>query len=381
LNNGSIDELTLLDEIESINALYENEFGAQPINLSNWNPSSQVVNTKIFDSLPLIKSSGVDYLFSYELDNHEPLRHSLGYEGTDWRSLASHSGSSAIVLAINWLRSKGVKRVLIIGPRYFTVPHCLESMGIKHHIAHSVRCGDRYLLPSNIEIEDFDSLWVTNPVYGTGVYYDKGELIHLHDYWTKKGKCFVLDECLAEPNHYSGALLRPQDRTCVITAPHKAICVNGYKFALTLFHKSQLEHFEHWSDVWLGCLPHSSLRAIEHYLSGGYANYYKKFKKDIEKKSEKLISLTESIGGIDMDKNSIGYFRMVYFKSASAFLGLDLNFIKEATFSTGASFIPSIRNELTPSVGLSFRVNLAAFDPHAEGAYVRLASWIVSKFP
>ena len=282
-------------------------------------------------------------------------------------------------MTCNWLRASGAKKILILGPRYFTVPHCLEAMGIKFDTQHFVRDNNGYRAPGKSGVSDYDGVWITNPIYGTGVYIDPEELIQLHEAWTQKDKFFVVDECLASPSQYVGPSLVPNAKTTILAAPHKSVCVNAYKFAVSIVEQSQLEHFEHWSDVWLGCLPQSSHQAIDHFLNNGFESYRVQFESAIHEQTSEFIALTNAIPLAVLDQNALGYFRSVYFPKLSTELGLESSFLREATFSTGTSFIPGIRNDLDPSTGLSFRVNLAAFNKEARGAYVRLCRWLSAK--
>ena len=374
-----IKELQLLDEIEQIEEDYEEQFGQLPVNVSTWDPSADVVAASLMATMPSAHGAGKDYIFSYILKDNAGLREALGYRNPRWRSLVAHAGSASIVMTCNWLRASGAQKVLILGPRYFTVPHCLQAFGIEFDTVHFVRSELGFKSPKLDAISDYDVVWVTNPIYGTGVYIEPAELIDLHQRWSSKGKFFILDECLASPKLYAGPSLEPNERTAVIAAPHKSVCVNAYKFAVSLIDTSQLEHFEHWSDVWLGCLPQSSSQAIEHVKSGGFSNYQALFDAAIEEPVSAFLQLTGQIQNAETDAGAMGYFRSVYFPDLPAELGLDPVFLKDATFSTGASFIPGIRNDLDPNAGLSFRVNLAAFGLEARGAYLRLSRWLSSR--
>lgn len=378
---GLIEELQLLDKIEAINEEYYLKYGAQPVNLSNWDPSSELLSPNLFQGHLYDDGNEVNYIFSYTLQNKPQILSKLGYIVNSWSCLVSHSGSSAIALIINWLRSKSVKRVLLFAPRYFTVPHCFEAFGIETEVVYCERSESGYDFPKNVCFSDFDAVWITNPIYSTGVYLDNDQVNKLHNRVIKEGKYFILDECLADPKRAAGFKLNPSAKTCVILSPHKAINVNANKFAIAIFHKSQLDHFEHWSDVWHGCLPQSSLRAINHFLSENYDEFTTNFNLIAAKQENKLIAATATTSCISLDRNASGYFRTVYCKKIPALFGKDIHFLKEAVFSTGTTFIPGIRNELNPNVGFSFRINLFAFDKEATGGYLRLIKWLEATAP
>lgn len=379
IGTDQIRELKLLDQIEEIEEKYESKFGVAPVNLSTWDPKPDVISTDFLATLPPITGTGKNYIFSYYLNDNAGLRAALGYTHERWRSLVSHSGSANIVLTCNWLRCGGARKILILGPRYFTVPHCLDVMGIKYDTLYFKRNNEGFQLPKNLRPKDYDGIWVTNPVYGTGVYIPLTEILKLQQTWSFNDRYFILDECLASPNNYYGPNLSPHAKTTILAAPHKSICVNAYKFAISIFEQSQLEHFEQWSDVFLGCLPQSSFQAIEHIRSNGFLEYFELFQSCIKQPEAELEQLTSKFPKAMLDQSAEGYFRTVYFQSILAKLGYDIDFLYDLIFSTGTSVIPNIRNELDPQSGFSFRVNLAAFNVQAKGAYVRLAQWLSAK--
>ena len=371
-----VKELQLIDLIESISEEYENEYGNKPINISHWDPAESTVENLLLSTMPSATGNGADYIFTYTLPNHAHLQRSLNYLDSRWRCVISHSGSANIVMTCNWLRIRGAKKILIITPRYFTVPHCLSAMRITFEISHCKRSIMGYRIPKDIDIDCFDGIWLTNPVYGTSVYPNPEDIIELSKICHDKEKFFILDECLAKVDRYIGNRIEPHYNTVVIASPHKNICVNAFKFAVNMVDKSQLKHYEHWSDIWLGSLPQSSYQAIEHFCSGGYHTYQTQFNAKIAESNSKFVNVTKLFPAASLDENADGYLRSVYFPKIPSSYGLNYQFLRKSAFGTGATFIPGIRNELDPSTGLSFRVNLAAFNEEAMGSYVRLLEWL-----
>ena len=368
-NINKIDELLLLDDIEYIAEEYKHQYGQYPVNLSNWNVSNSLIDANYNLIIPNSCRSASDYIFSYSL-NHSNLISKLNYKSKLWKTLITHSGSSAILSVVKWLTSKDVKKVLIVCPRYFTVPHTLNSLSIEYEVIYCKRTPDGYELPQNIKSEVYDAIWITNPIYCTGEYLDKDNLENIYNQWTSNKKYFVMDNCLSNEEYYFGLDIEPNPNICIIVSPSKNLCINAYKFASILFHKDELHHFECWSDVLQGCLPESSVQALEFFTHGQYDTYKKYFNRILGKQEKVLYDLL-SDKKVEIDKNAKGYLRTVYFSNINAELGQDIKFLKKIFFTTGASFIPNIRNELCFEVGFSFRVNLLTFDIRAQGGLIR----------
>lgn len=376
---SDIPELLLLEEIEELSEAYELTFGAPPVNLSTWNPSHAVLGDLTL-TLPQRAASWIDYSFSYDLAERAPLLARLGYSSDKFGCIVVHSGSTAIVCVANWLRVRGVSRVLFLAPRYFSVPHALQAVGISNGVLHVQRTPTGFVVPeiSADALRDYDALWITNPVYCTSVDLPARDISSLVELAGSCGLPCVIDECLAEPGRYLGPKLSASCLTVAIYAPHKAICVNGLKFAMAVFPESEQRHFDTWSDVWSGCLPASSVLAVRHFLSSDFERYRGAFKSMIAGTHKSMRTLVEGMPGIALDEGADGYLVSVYASALSADLGKDMDFLRESIWSSGASFIGGIRNELDPRSGLSFRINLAALDTAALGGLARVGHWLTA---
>ena len=376
--DADIRELKLLADLESIADGYEEEFGAPPINLSLWNPAQNVLKEMELH-LPFSSDlKGIEYTFSYELPEREAVMQALGFDPKTSGSLLTHSGSTAIVATANWLKQKGCLSVLIIGPRYFTVPYALASFGINWTLAytHRSRAGNFSFPPLDERaLQGVDAVWLTNPVYCTGVDYSEDDCTEFISAMLRLGIQIVLDECLSE----CGRRIGPKFSTHGITAiyaPHKAICVNGIKFAAIIFDQSEQEHFDSWCDVWNGCLPISSVIAVRHFLSPDFVRYRTDFRNITSLRHKKIREVVALTSSIQLDATAQGYLISVYAPKIEAKAGLDISFLKRTAKATGAIFIAGARNEMNPDVGLSFRLNLAAIDTAALAAFTRLCAWL-----
>jgi aspartate/methionine/tyrosine aminotransferase len=376
--DADIRELRLLADLEAISEKYAERYGAAPINLSLWNPAKSLIQDMELRLPPSPDLRGIDYAFSYELPERATLLQALGFDPTTRGCLLTHSGSTAIVAAANWLKARGCSRVLIVGPRYFTVPYALASLGIDWTVAYMHRSKEgKFSFPA---IEDrllggIDALWLTSPVYCTGVDYDDTESDNFISTILRRGKRIVIDECLSESGRRVGPKFANQG-VAAIYAPHKSVCVNGIKFAVVVFDGSEQDHFDSWCDVWNGCLPISSIVGIRHFLSPDFVRYQTQFRQLTAHSHERVRAIVRRTSSILLDPGAEGYLISIYAPQIEAKAGLDTSFLEDAVNATGAIFIAGARNEMDPEVGLSFRLNLAAIDTAALGAFARLCAWL-----
>lgn len=373
-----IPELALLEDIEDISDEYLRQFGQRPVNLSTWNPSPAVLGMRAPRPPHRRKFENVNYAFSYELTERADLLAKLGYNDSNAECLITHSGSSSLVNAVNWLRLRSCKRVLVVAPRYFTVPHALIALGLHYRVVHLRRTAEGFRIPVTLEEEfgECDALWLTNPIYCTSVDFRQDDRARLLRLVLDLNLPCVIDECLAQPGHYLGPKFLAAKSVVVVHAPHKAVCVNGLKFATIVHPRTEQRHFDQWADIWNGCLPPSSVQALRHFLSNDFDDYRREFDATIAMKHRELRKLLAGYPNLSIDHAVSGYLISVYVPGIPANRGLELGFLKEATWATGATFIAGIRNELDPDAGLSFRVNLAALDTEAIGGLARLCAWL-----
>jgi hypothetical protein len=244
-------------------------------------------------------------------------------------------------------------------------------------IAYCKRSPKGYNLPEDFEhfAKLADAVWITNPVYCTSMYYSARDADRLR-VLAQSGVTVVLDECLCELGHQLAPSFPREAEVVALLAPHKSICVNGLKFAAVVFGKKWQDTFDSWADVWLGCLPLSSVLGTRHLLGSDFLSYSSRFKDECATAFAKLKAIVLEFSTLSIDKDPEGYLVSVFAPSLPAELGLDFQFLERSTQATGAIFIAGLRNQLDPAAGLSFRVNLAALDKAAEGALHRLCFFL-----
>jgi hypothetical protein len=221
-------------------------------------------------------------------------------------------------------------------------------------------------------------LWITNPVYNTGVYSLEecaNELLTM----AEQGTLIVLDETLALTPTVFANVLGGHPNVIGIYTPHKAICVNGLKFSIVTFHSDLEDFFDDWGDVLFGGLSISAVTAISHFLSPEFDAYREAFLTSIERTRgwhNKLLAAYAD--RIVTDIGSRGHFLTTYFPSVGAALGSSLSFIEATIDATGAAFIPGNRSGFDPAFGFCFRVNLAPDSPKFRGALSRLYHHLIT---
>lgn len=354
-----IPELSTLDYLFKLENKYENKYGLKPYNVSDWNPSEEFVNNIISKlEIPKLKNA-IDYAFSYTNKNKKHILKTLGFDYNKKGCLITPSGSTSILCSINWLNLLGINNINVISPAYFSLFHNCENFNIHVQEHYMLRCNDKFKLP-NLPIEDEAPVWITNPIYCTGVHLNNEAYIyHLKDIMDKQNRFLIADECLAMRGNELSHVIGDNKKFIGIYAPHKTISVNGIKFSIIVFDKLFQVFFDQWSDILYGCLPLSSLSAIKHYISDNFIEYQTLFLHNTTNAFNFIKNICSSKKNIKIDNDVNGYLATIYTPNITKEKFTDDGFIWEIMEQTGGSFIMGHRNHFDPDYGMCFRVNLA----------------------
>lgn len=368
-----ITELTVIDDIERLEERYCKTFGAKPLNVSWWNPSEnlkfQLLNCLNLHDLTE-KYDPIDYHFSYDHGSKKKLIESFGLSSETKSCLITPTGSTSLLCVINWIKEKKNGTIHTLSPHYFSVSYNTNSLGMsleKHYIE---RDKNGYTIGS-IECAQNDVIWLTNPIYCTGVTYTE-KCKNLIRKKLGDGITIVADECLASTGQELSHEFGDYENFIGIYCPHKSVCMNGIKFSVIVYDKSHEDFFDQWSDILYGCLGISNAIAIDHFLSPNFHEYETFFQKKIDDTWKYVKQMVKQYPNVEYDKMSSGYLRTLFIPKLDAQQNSDLNTLWDVIRSSGTSFIPSIRNHFSPELGFGFRINLALDSPLFRASLKRL---------
>src|SRR6185312_13117825 len=295
--------------------------GRTPINVSHWDPSPEF-SERLRKILPFSASiDPIPYRYSYMLDQRTRVGEKLGFDGASVCTLVTENGSSSILAAANWLSAMGVERVRLAMPAYFTTMYCLQRVGIDVLPLSLRRENGKYCWPDQAVLNRNEALWITNPVYNTGCY-SLGAYADALASIIENGALAVVDEALARYPTVFGKRCEGLRGFLGIYTPHKAVCLNGFKFSALVYHRDFDGFFDDWADILSGGLSSSAARALDHFTSPDFDRHKEAFDAQICEACEWHVSALARYGGaIETDLDANGHFRSVYFPSIPSGLG------------------------------------------------------------
>ena len=371
---GDVTELDMLDALDGLADEYVRAFGSPPFNVSHWD-SSRSFTDRITEPLPLSALPNVfDYRYSYELGSHPSVVRKLGFPEGRYACLITPSGTSAIVCLLNLLRILPVTGIVSTSPVYFPVIHNAAAYGIRLTHQPMVRNSGRFSLAPAIlsgEIPPSEAIWVTSPVYCTGVYLEDEDVNALRRHM-ERGGLVIADEALAMPGQELARALGAHENFFGLYTPHKAVCINGVKFGAIVANGAFQRHFDHWADVLIGGIGVSAIVALEHFLSDRFDAYQLTYTEQVCSTRQFVDSLAESLPGIELDRQASGHFMSMYASGLPGDLGHAGT--RALIWASGASFITGHRNHFGSGLPFCWRLNLARDGRPFRAALGRLAT-------
>lgn len=372
-----------LEEIKEIRHFEETvlrETNIPIVDISHWNSGNLYKNIILsqYKADALLDIS--DYHYSYEYNNNmksRVLHQLLGKTINDLRCVLIHNATSAICCIADYLNKQRYKKVCLLEPSYFSTCVCLSSFGLNVY-------KEKITLDSNGNIEfpydniirnKYDAVWITSPVFSTGIYFSKTQIEYINAL-IKKGIFIIVDESAASPNFALTPNMCPNENLISIFSPHKYLAINSIKFAAIICSKSALTYFEDWIDVFIGSLPLSSCVAVEHYLSPNYKlcldKHDKYIKKNIQQIKELCVLFPDNyFNGVASNYMTMRNKAIPYRNSLK-----EINMLKIMR-QTHVSFIPGYINSFSKDWGFCYRINLT-LDTHVlKNCLGRLFSYFV----
>lgn len=374
-----VPELELFAVLEGLIDQYAQINGSPPFNLSHWDPGPAATKLLLERILLPQVDSVVPYIYSYDLDLLGRIVDKLGFSGVTKRCLITPSGTSAISISLWWLKCAGVKELVILAPTYFPVLSACEVVGLKHSIVYMRRVQGKWSIPQ-CQLRDAlegtttpSAVWITNPVFSAGVYFDADDVQFLASL-LQAGAFVIADECLALNGKELARRLGEENRFLGIYSPHKSISINAIKFAALVFSEVHERFFEQWSDVVVGGLSSSNVCAMLHFLGNNFTSCnvaLEEYLSDVSRAVSKIIGNTNL--PVEIDRASLGHFRTCYFPEIAPTAAELPGFLHRLVFETGSVVIPGSRSHFDPAIGFNFRLNLARGGPDFLGAFARTA--------
>ena len=379
LCNG-IQELLTLDNIENAESNYQTRYGTPPLKLSSWNPSLYYENHTLLNSVLFpFQAPLIDYIYSYDLEDEQLSHVAQKLTGSAlYKTIITNSGTSSISLTSSVLAAMSCKRLLVISPTYFATFYNCFQKGIQIREVYMQRVNQSYRLPRQdilSAIGDVDAVWITSPIYNTGIYLNESDIQFLREYVLPE-KYLIADESFCENGLELARLFGDSPHFIGIYDPMKQFLLNGAKFSAIIIPRALQAMFCQWSDIICGSLSYSAINAMRFFASS------KSEQLSHSLKNENLLihgivrNVLLSFPDINLDDASSGHMMMCYVPKTPADYLTDYDDILHFINMTGTSVIPGNRFHFSNQAGFSFRINVARYEPlKFEQALMRVATY------
>lgn len=378
-----IQELLDLEDIEENEMQYYKKYGYYPFNVSTWNPTKYFSQTYLKKRIQLNPFDYIPYLYSYELDKTKLYTTKTKLGGDDsFGCLITNTGTSAISLVTSVLHAIGIKNILVICPVYYAALYNFLQKGINIIKLYIEIVEFEYQLPQDQimdKIHQVDAIWLTNPVYNTGMNYSIKDIEFLKSNIPSNIQ-IICDDCFAPNGQELVRYFYGCSNYISIHDPLKQIMINGLKFACILYPR-QYEHvFEQWSDIICGSLSYSTVQSMDFFNSEGFDNIHIHLSAHFKELNNVLLELIDRFPKFYLGKQM--YDSHMHMCIASG-LAADYLQDKDKMYSfmqeTGSSIIPGNRFHFPNSCGFSFRINMGRESKEFWDALFRILQYLSSK--
>ncbi len=347
-------------------------------NISYWNSSRAYQE---YMRQVLVVEPSKDYFnYTYSQDLAKEMRDRILRELTGGRSprdavlcLLTSSSTCSITNMINFLKLTGYRKLCILTPAYFTPEENCRIFGQPYEKIPLPYADGKYEIPMQQILDGgFDALWVTSPVYSTGVLYDEQQVAQLQELMDRD-ITVIADETLALPGQELARQITIGPRFYSILSPHKPLFINGLKFSAILHPRQTDNFFEQWVDVLGGALTQSNVTAAYHYLSDNYQVCVEHSREWYLRSMETVSRLVAQFPMASCDNTEISPYKTVYLRAESKDLN-NLSNTKDLIKTNFVSYIPGIYNDFDHA----FRINMSLEPSVIEDALFRILNYFES---
>lgn len=342
-SSQSIPFVAFIDSIDDICKEYLEKYGCLPFNVSDWNPSEYTKKEMSKYLIPQDNSLIFEYQYSHCTSHviRESIDKKLCLNHEGRRSFFVSNGTHALSATMNLLQQLNIHDLIVLNPAYFIIPWLCRIFNVETINLFLERNNGGYFI-KNDERDLFLSkkcALITNPIYGTSVYYDNQQITFFKKY-LDEGGILIADECLAIHGKELSSALGDRENFIGIYAPYKHLCVNAFKFSMINSVRGYVDIIDQWSDILCGGMTASNTYAMQWFLGEYYNIASNIFNGMMKESKEFILERAADHREIEVDTTAEGLYMMVYFKNISSRKNTDLNFIRHAIERTAVGFYP-----------------------------------------
>lgn len=377
-----IKRLSTIEDIIAIQNKIATENKTVIQNISNWTVSEDFKQNMNKYYRFNTGHSIIDYIYSYNISEikKDLILSKLGVPINYIPELTLYifpNNTISIINIINFLKRKNIKKIGIIEPSYFSVKQVISSFNLDYDILSTKRKNKQYYLPdiTNIVNKNFDALWITSPVYSTGSLYANSEIDKLKKI-LEMGIAIIADESFATHGKELIRDLYSYENFFSIYSPHKSLSFNSLKFSVIVSQNMHEDLIDQWSDVLSGNLPHSTVMAVDHFLSDNFEECSYAYEIYIENCKSRIYALLSKFPFVDYDTFISGNLMTLYFKNLTFKDSISLDYLKNIITQTYVSFYPGYLNGFSEEMGFCFRINMTLYSAQFESSLYRILNFL-----
>lgn len=359
---------------------YEKTLKEAPVFLSDWDSDFESIKMPNLDFNDLTSRAIQKYYFWTDEENYktniiEYFKKTFSNDILPESFTIASNGTSSLMVTMSALKEKGVQKVLIFTPMYFSTLNLLDEMDfevVEYNLSYENSFEiDFENLERIIQTNNIEAIIINNPIFGTGIELKIDEIKNIASICNKYNMWFLMDYI------YGGLLwdidnkhnyifnypvyeaVRLANKHIFIESISKRIFFNGIKIALIFSQPHFMRRILRLSIFMVGSMALQQVEITKKIYSEENQDQIIQKIHETAEESKRNFELIKSVlkdSPCILSESMSGYFSLVTIPKAEK--EDDLIFAQNILKREGVLTIPHSRYLLRTSASYSFRINL-----------------------
>lgn len=359
---------------------YEQTSKEAPVFLSNWDSDFESIKMPALDFNDLTNRAIQKYYFWTDEENYktniiEYFKKTFSNDILPESFTIASNGTSSLMVTMYALKEKGVQKVLIFTPMYFSILNLLDEMDfevVEYNLSYENSFEiDFENLERVIQTNNIEAIIINNPIFGTGIELKIDEIKNIASISNKYNIWFLMDYI------YGGLLwnidnkhnyifnypiyeaVRLANKHIFIESISKRIFFNGIKIALIFSQPDFMRRILRLSIFMVGSMALHQVEITKKIYSVENQDQIIQKIQETAEESKRKFELLKSVlkdSPCILSESMSGYFSLITIPKAEK--ENDLIFAQNILKRKGVLTIPHSRYLLRTPASYSFRINL-----------------------
>ena len=170
-------------------------------------------------------------------NNDDILKKYLNNNACNFNCTFYNSGNAAMLTLLVLFKNHNFNNVIILRPFYSPVEDLCITLNIPYKILDLRYENNQFYIPRDLilsYIKNNQIIYITNPIFSTGMYYNENDVIFLKNILKKYNVQIICDELISNSKNLLLQKIQNNDNVFYIISPHKSIGIENKKLVCAI---------------------------------------------------------------------------------------------------------------------------------------------------